>query len=680
MTSTANKGFRSRSKQSIMTKILMFIGIPVGLAFLVTSTIILSNTSKAITTQTNTQLETSTRETAQRVDAYFERYIHLISDFASTAFVSSLLDQTSGSQSLLAPQEYAGILASMKSFVEQNPSILAMYVGDENTQQLILHDATSYTAFDMNSRPWYQGIKTNGSYFMTEPYEDFITKMQIVTIAAPVYKPQTKELIGAVGIDFTLDEVYAMFTNLKLGDTGFFMLATGGGKLVYHPEKTYINQPLQDTDLASSLKDSLQQKIPGALQFQENKQTIHGFVDTVDSVGWILASGLPDKEFNSYNRSLRTNMILIFGISFLVILGLIVVVAGMVIQPLRKLHRAAKQIADGDMNVALEIRSNDEIGQVSTAISQTITRLTQYMDYIHEITAVLQTIATGDFRITLHHDYSGSFAPLKDALVEIISSFNTTMALIATTANEVNQGANQVSSTSQGLAAGATQQAATIQELSASISKITADVQESTSFVRDAANHVNDTVISVNQSTAHMNQLKQAMDAIDRSSRQITTITKLIEDIAFQTNILALNAAVEAARAGEAGKGFAVVADEVRNLAAKSADAAKQTSTLILQAASNVQNGMQLTDLNAETLAHISVKSGEIHSLMKKLEQYAASQATAMQEINQGLEQVSNVVQSNAASAEEGSAASEELLAQATMLDHEVRKFKLESV
>jgi methyl-accepting chemotaxis protein len=176
-----------------------------------------------------------------------------------------------------------------------------------------------------------------------------------------------------------------------------------------------------------------------------------------------------------------------------------------------------------------------------------------------------------------------------------------------------------------------------------------------------------------------MAQLTQAMEEIGSSSNQIANITKVIEDIAFQTNILALNAAIEAARAGSAGKGSAVVADEVRNLAAKSGEAAKQTVELIQHSVDTVSKGSQITTETAKVLKEVGTSAREVMEAMIKVEAASSEQADAIEQIKMGLSQVSSVVQTNAATAEENSATSEEMSAQAATLRHEVAKFKLDT-
>ena len=199
------------------------------------------------------------------------------------------------------------------------------------------------------------------------------------------------------------------------------------------------------------------------------------------------------------------------------------------------------------------------------------------------------------------------------------------------------------------------------------------------SNIQQAVGYVNQVGHHIETSNAHMQELSQAMAEISTSSNQIASITKVIEDIAFQTNILALNAAIEAARAGNAGKGFAVVADEVRNLAAKSAEAAGQTAGLISASVAMVEKGVHLTEQTAEALEVTGANTQKVTESFALIEQASNEQASAIEQIKIGLDQVSSVIQTNAATAEENSATSEEMSAQAMTLRSEVQKFKLKN-
>ncbi len=216
-----------------------------------------------------------------------------------------------------------------------------------------------------------------------------------------------------------------------------------------------------------------------------------------------------------------------------------------------------------------------------------------------------------------------------------------------------------------------------MEELSASVTQVAEQAQKNLENVQLATRYTQQAGEGVNAGNEHMEKLTEAMANIDSASGQIARITKTIEDIAFQTNILALNASVEAARAGAAGKGFTVVADEVRNLAAKSADAAKQTAQLIERAVDTVAEGSRITAQTAQILQDVQEKTGLVIGSIVKIHQASSEQAGAIDQIRQGLSQVSIVVQTNAATAEENSATSEEMSAQAVALREEVGKFKL---
>lgn len=360
-----------------------------------------------------------------------------------------------------------------------------------------------------------------------------------------------------------------------------------------------------------------------------------------------------------------------------VILTVIVVFAirKSILTPVKEIEGVYAEMAKGNMQVQICYESRDELGNMAQSIRKTNSLLS---DYIRDISEKLGQMSRGDMHINVNMDYIGDFAAIKQAMQNTTSALNHTLLTINTAAEQVSTGAAQVSSGAQALAAGSTEQASSVEELNVSVAKIAEQAAENSSNVKLATQFVEQAATKLNDGNLHMKQLTEAMNNIGSASNQITNITKVIEDIAFQTNILALNAAIEAARAGSAGKGFAVVADEVRNLAAKSAEAARQTADLIQESVVTVTEGTQITSQTAQILNEVEERAQRVAESIAKVDQASAEQAAAIQQIEQGLSQVSAVVQTNAATAEENSATSEEMSAQADTLREEIAKFRLD--
>ncbi len=365
----------------------------------------------------------------------------------------------------------------------------------------------------------------------------------------------------------------------------------------------------------------------------------------------------------------------IAAVSILITIAVVAAIRKSIMHPVKEIEGVYAEMAKGNMQAQISYESRDELGSMARSIRKTNALLASY---IKDISEKLSQMSHGDMRVKVDLDYIGDFAAIRQAIENTASALNQTLLTINTAAEQVSTGAAQVASGAQALATGSTEQASSVEELSVSIAKIAEQAAENSANTKRATHYVKQAGANVKDGSERMKQLTTAMGNIGSASNQIASITKVIEDIAFQTNILALNAAIEAARAGNVGKGFAVVADEVRNLAAKSAEAAKQTSQLIQHSVAAVEEGVQVAAQTAQALVSVEEKAGLVNESIDKIDHASTEQAAAIEQIRQGLLQVSSVVQTNAATAEENSATSEEMSAQAATLREEVSKFRLE--
>lgn len=345
-------------------------------------------------------------------------------------------------------------------------------------------------------------------------------------------------------------------------------------------------------------------------------------------------------------------------------------------RPLHQLEKAAEQIVGGDFDIQVTYQSKDELGSLANAFKNMTSILEEV---IADASRLLQEMSDGNFdvRTQAEERYVGDLQGLLLAIRKLNRDLSSTMGQINTSADQVASGSEQVSSGAQALAQGATEQAAAVEELAATIAGISQQVKDTAENARSARNQTSMAGDVVEECNRQMHDMMAAMEEITRTSDEIGKIIKTIEDISFQTNILALNAAVEAARAGEAGKGFAVVAEEVRSLANKSSVASNDTAALIEGSLEAVARGKDLAGATAESLSKVVEEVRIAAATVDKIADAAEEQAGAVEQVTVGVDQISDVVQTNSATSEESAAASAELSHQAEIMKGLVSKFRL---
>lgn len=379
---------------------------------------------------------------------------------------------------------------------------------------------------------------------------------------------------------------------------------------------------------------------------------------------------------NSSNASILLIIVLVI-VAFTVSILLGVFISRSIANPMTACSERLRKLAEGDLKSPVpQVDTKDETGILAEATDAIVTGL---QEIIEDEDYLLGEMSNGNFDIhTRASDkYVGDFAPILMAMRKIRTGLSDTLSQINQAADQVSGGSDQVASGAQALSQGATEQASSVQELAATINEISQQTSTNASNAAEASGKVNDASASIDESNQHMQDMISAMSEISETSGKIGKIIKTIEDIAFQTNILALNAAVEAARAGAAGKGFAVVADEVRSLASKSGEAAKNTTELIESSIRAVENGTRIAGETAQSMTAVVGIAREASTIVDRISEASKSQADSIAQVTTGVDQISSVVQTNSATAEESAAASEELSSQARLLKELVGRFRL---
>lgn len=469
---------------------------------------------------------------------------------------------------------------------------------------------------------------------------------------------------------------------------------TGCEFTIFHGDERAYTTILQDgkravgTKLSAELKETILVKGESYVGNTQILGVDHlcSYVPTKGEDGKInglIFSGISISDANAQVTStVKATCVLGGAMVFICIALLAVYIRNIVSAPLSKLTVLAQTMERGELglngsqSMEIDIHSNNEIGFLAETFQKTILRL---KGYIGEISTVLESIAQGDLTLATKQDYVGDFASIRESLDNILSKLNNTMSQIVESSEHVSNGSEQMSIGAQALSQGAVEQASAVEELDSNIRQISEEVGKTAENAVQASQKVEAVGAQLMESNQKMQEMIEAMEAIDARSNEIGKIIKTIENISSQTNILALNAAVEAARAGEVGKGFAVVAEEVRELAGRSAEASKSTAELIERSIEAVKQGTRIASETAEQLVIVVSGANEVVETTNLIAEAARGQADAVFEIREQINQISNVVQTNSATAEESAATSQQLSSQAGLLRNMISMFRIKN-
>ena len=655
-------GRTARRGMGITGKLASAIVVSVLLAVAALLIVVYMQMSKELLVKSEEILEATMGETVQATKAWLNRNLTMLEVQRDTIEYQDM--------------SASDIMRYVKYAAGQNESFPAgMYVALANG--MIYHSSfVPGSDYDPLAKTWYKDGLRSENFMVGDVYLDEASNTYVVGVSG-VLRDRNGQARGVAAADVSLESISRIVRNITVEDTGgIFLVDTRTDTIIGHRDNNIVGQKL--SQLSGGMYRYASEQIKAGKTGLTVYDNTYIQVQSIPDCDWVAVAYVSRGEVLAELLQLTMAMLGVALVAVAAVILLVIIQVRRIIgRPVKELNQAATCIAQGDLDQTIRYHSRDELGDLADSFNHVTLRLRDYVSYINEISSTLHEIAGGNLTFTLKHDYAGEFSKIKISLEEISYSLNNAMGQLQSASRDVAAGAEQVSSGAMTLSQGSAEQAAEVDTLASHINSVSESIQQVALGAQKANGISQEVKTGLLESNEKMQYMTGVIQKISDNSVEIHKIVKTIEDIAFQTNILALNAAVEAARAGTAGKGFAVVADEVRALASKSSEAAQETSVLLSQTVTSMDEGVHAAQNTAQSMMAVANRADEMSNLITGIADYTKEQAENTAEITHGIEQISTVVQNNVSTAEASAAASEELSGQASMLKELVARFRL---
>ncbi len=663
---------RNKNKKSLITDVITRLGLMVFIANLTVIFSVAYWVNYSLVKSEKQYMGEVINRLSVEINSGLQEYISIVVGFSENRVLTSYLQENNNIGIDPSPDDDL-LLAELETIANVfGDTALQLIVGSVESNSVMNHQGDrAGSDFMLSNTPYYLAISEK-RLVITSAYSDSRTGEKVVTIAYPVFG-DSGETLGLLAFDLFVEKLSGFITSTTFGESGTTFLLDSNGSVLVSPSGSNINFESQDFQ-GAQLQSQLDNPSGEIIEFTVDGVPRMGGFALIENTGWTLISAVDVADIHQ-----RTEL-LVGALTGLQIFCFVLTVVFSVkflhkrLSPIKEISDYMHEVSEGNLHTSLAYQSEDELGTLVEDIKSMVETL---FLYINHVTSTVGDFAEGRITVDKNIDYIGEFKPVYDSLLRFESLMCDSISKLQRGVEEVGVGAVQISNGANALASGSQEQEASVQEMTSLISSIETEIQETAEYSGKISTYSTNLKDNIHINNDKMKELATNVQEIRNHSLEVTRIIKVIEDVAFQTNILALNAAVEAARAGSAGRGFAVVADEVRNLSILTSEAVKDTTKIITEMEIFVASSTDLAKDTSFGLQNIADEAQEFVRNMDNINASTKEQSEAISNIHKGMKQISNVVHQNAAISEESSASTEELSSQATEMTELIQKFQI---